>query len=106
MLRRAQNFTPKGGGPGGRRAEGPQPSNAAWEQRRGTRRSVVLSTEPEAVKNYLILIRQLTAYSPPGEGLKLRGVRTFPAQACAWTNTGQRDGSTEGWKDHLKDGGE
>lgn len=100
MLRRAQNFTPKGGGPGGRRAEGPQPSNAAWEQRRGTRRSVVLSAEPEAVKNYLILIRQLTANSPPGEGLKLTGVRTFPAQGLCLDKDRR-----EGWKDHLKDGG-
>lgn len=60
----------------------------------------MLSAEPEAVKNYLILIRQLTANSPPGEGLKLTGVRTFPAQGLCLDKDRR-----EGWKDHLKDGG-
>lgn len=57
--------------------------------------------EPEAVKqNYLILIKQLTAYTPPGEGLRLTGVCAFSAQGLQ-LHKYQR----EGWKDHVKDGG-
>lgn len=64
----------------------------------------MLIREPEAVKNYLILIKQLTAYSPPGEGLERTGVRTFPAQGLCldkyriegWKYRGM-EGPLEGW---------
>lgn len=41
-----------------------------------------------------------TAYTPPGRGLSLTPLCTFPAQGH-----GHGAGSTEGWKGHLKEGG-
>lgn len=65
---------------------------------------------PEPVKdNYLILIKQVTAATPPSEGLRLTGVRTFPAQGLcldryrieAWKYRGV-EGPFEGWWETVR----